>query len=145
TENDFRFLKDCELKTDELISQPLSPTVISSELEFGIFKYIILGGFNKNNYTTELSAIVSPLGKSPNAKFSNEQLLISRRKLSYDLAPMSELFKSPSQGVVTTPKSTNKQHEDALTPNRWIRSATSCHGPADCLSPMFTEGICKMV
>lgn len=31
TENDFSFLKDCELKTDELISQPLSPTVISSE------------------------------------------------------------------------------------------------------------------
>jgi len=54
------------------------------------------------------------LGKSPNAKFSNEQLLISRRKLSYDLAPMSELFKSPSQGVVTTPKSTNKHHESMI-------------------------------
>lgn len=30
-ESNFSFLKDCELKTDKLISQPLSPTVISSE------------------------------------------------------------------------------------------------------------------
>ncbi|KAF0750694.1 ubiquitin carboxyl-terminal hydrolase 25-like [Aphis craccivora] len=107
-ESNFSFLKDCELKTDKLISQPLSPTVISSET----LNFNNLAGFNKVNNTLELSAIVSPLGKSPNAKFSNEQLLISRRKLSYDLTPMSELFKSPSHGVVvSTPKSTNKHHE----------------------------------
>lgn len=62
--------------------------------------------------TEELSAIISPLGKSsPKTKVSKEQLSISRRKLSYGLSPVPELFKSPSQVLISTPKITKKPHE----------------------------------